>query len=199
MSQDYEGTNVTPVSSVEVLDNEEAAMRTDQVYAFIAHYSAQFGYSPTLRDIMAAVGLKSVSTAACQLRKLRDAGCLTFENGVARSIRLIHPPNASSATCIVDGCGQPTWPGPRGFNMHLRKCEFHQREEWRNRVVATVGDKKVAQANQTIASLQAEVDELRAELADIRAALKVKQAIRDRIKSVPMPPDDARRQTEGLL
>lgn len=48
--------------------------RTDFVLSYIASYINEHRYSPTVREITAAVGLNSTSAAQYHLRKLSDEG-----------------------------------------------------------------------------------------------------------------------------
>ena len=42
----------------------------------------------------------------------------------------IAPPDGSRL-CVVPGCPNYRWSGPRGTNHRLTMCEAHQREDWR--------------------------------------------------------------------
>ena len=63
--------------------------RTRQrVYEFVQHYMEENGYSPTVREICAGVGLKSPSSAFGHLKVLADEGRIEFNHGQKRSIKL---------------------------------------------------------------------------------------------------------------
>ena len=57
----------------------------DRIHAYLCTYRAQHGYAPDLREIVAACGLSSTSTAALALRRLAAQGRITVTPGVARS------------------------------------------------------------------------------------------------------------------
>ncbi|MBX7112592.1 MAG: hypothetical protein K1X87_12205 [Dehalococcoidia bacterium] len=52
-------------------------------------YLASHGYPPTRREIASACGLSSLSVVTYRLGKLREAGVLEFDAGVARAIRIL--------------------------------------------------------------------------------------------------------------
>lgn len=58
----------------------------EQIVAAIRAYWAEHGFSPSLRDVGKMVGLKSAAAVGRRIAMLRDAGVLTYEDGVPRSI-----------------------------------------------------------------------------------------------------------------
>ena len=60
---------------------------TSEVLAFITAYVDSRGYSPALREIGAAVGLKSSNTCKFHVDKLVNAGLLERETGQPRTLR----------------------------------------------------------------------------------------------------------------
>lgn len=59
-----------------------------KVLEFIRDYIEQHGYSPSIREIAAGVGLASSSAALYQVLRLEGAGLIVRDEGIARSIRL---------------------------------------------------------------------------------------------------------------
>ena len=59
-----------------------------QIYEFIQAFSAERGYPPSVREIGAAVGLKSPSTVHFHLKGLEEAGILVKAEGKTRAITL---------------------------------------------------------------------------------------------------------------
>lgn len=51
--------------------------RRSRILKYIRHYHQQFGYSPSVREIGAAVGLKSTATVARHLKVLESEGVLS--------------------------------------------------------------------------------------------------------------------------
>ncbi len=50
------------------------------------------GYAPSVRDICAALNIKSTSTVHMYLERLEKKGCITRESGKSRTIRVDAPP-----------------------------------------------------------------------------------------------------------
>lgn len=63
--------------------------RRDAIVAFIAEYWAAKGWAPTLAEIGAAVGLRSVSTVHGHVKVLIDGGVLARRRGTAGSLRVV--------------------------------------------------------------------------------------------------------------
>ena len=53
---------------------EKLTAKQQKIYDYIQTFSAEHGYPPSVREIGAAVGLKSPSTVHFHLKKLADAG-----------------------------------------------------------------------------------------------------------------------------
>lgn len=68
----------------------------DKVFAYIQKHVALNGYSPSVREIAAAVGLSSPASAKFHLRKLQEAGLITMKEGKSRTIKIV--PHAGPAT-----------------------------------------------------------------------------------------------------
>ena len=62
--------------------------KQQRIYDFIQDFSSQHGYAPSVREIGAAVGLKSPSTVHFHLKGLEEAGMITKAEGKTRSISL---------------------------------------------------------------------------------------------------------------
>ncbi len=63
--------------------------RTLLILKFIADFTNEHGYSPTIREIGQAVGLRSNSTTAGYLDRMQKAGLISSSPGSARSIRIV--------------------------------------------------------------------------------------------------------------
>lgn len=72
------------------MNGDGGARRRQRVLEFLAEYSAEHGYQPTVREIAAGVGLRSTSTVSHHLRALELAGKLRRGTG-ARMITIIDP------------------------------------------------------------------------------------------------------------
>ncbi len=62
--------------------------KQQQIYDYIAAFSSEHGYPPSVREIGAAVGLKSPSTVHFHLKGLEEAGVITKAEGKTRAITL---------------------------------------------------------------------------------------------------------------
>lgn len=65
-----------------------------QIYEFIQAFSSEHGYPPSVREIGAALGLKSPSTVHFHLKGLEEAGMLVKAEGKTRAITLAGPDQA---------------------------------------------------------------------------------------------------------
>lgn len=67
---------------------ERGAARRTQILAFIRQYSQEHGYSPTIREIAAGVGLRSPRGVQLHLQRMIEDGQLTMRPGGHRAISL---------------------------------------------------------------------------------------------------------------
>ena len=63
--------------------------KQQQIYEYILSYTDQNGYPPSVREIAAAVGLKSPSTVHFHLKGLEEAGFITRGAGKTRAITAV--------------------------------------------------------------------------------------------------------------
>lgn len=62
--------------------------REEEILEYIAKTIFSRGYSPSVRDIKTALGIKSTSTVHTYLQRLSEKGYLSKEDGKSRTIRL---------------------------------------------------------------------------------------------------------------
>lgn len=62
--------------------------KQQQIYDYILEFTAQHGYPPSVREIGAAIGLKSPSTVHFHIKGLEEAGVLVKAEGKTRAITL---------------------------------------------------------------------------------------------------------------
>lgn len=67
---------------------KQLTAKQQQIYDYIQEFSAQNGYPPSVREIGAAIGLKSPSTVHFHLKGLEEAGVLVKAEGKTRAITL---------------------------------------------------------------------------------------------------------------
>ena len=71
--------------------------KQQQIYDFIQSFTAEHGYPPSVREIGAAMGLKSPSTVHFHLKGLEEAGMIVKAEGKTRAITLPAAPNRAVA------------------------------------------------------------------------------------------------------
>lgn len=65
---------------------KELTAKQQRIYDYIVDYTADNGYPPSVREIAAAVGLKSPSTVHFHLKALEEAGAINRGSGKTRAI-----------------------------------------------------------------------------------------------------------------
>lgn len=63
--------------------------KQQRIYDYILDFTADNGYPPSVREIAAAVGLKSPSTVHFHLKALEDAGAISRDSGKTRAITAV--------------------------------------------------------------------------------------------------------------
>lgn len=61
----------------------------EQITRFIDAYALFHGYPPAVEDVRVGCGFASTSSVAHWLRRLRAEGRLTYEDGKARTLRVL--------------------------------------------------------------------------------------------------------------
>lgn len=67
---------------------ENVTDREREILEYIAHTIDKKGYSPSIRDIKAALNIKSTSTVHTYLQRLGEKGLLSKEDGKSRTLRI---------------------------------------------------------------------------------------------------------------
>lgn len=67
---------------------EKATKKQQELLQFISEFLTEHNYAPSYREIMAALGYKSVSTVAVHVDGLITKGYLTKSDKSARSVRI---------------------------------------------------------------------------------------------------------------
>jgi repressor LexA len=67
----------------------EVTAKQRAVYDWVVEYCESRGYSPTIRELMAAFSFRSPNGAMCHLHPLRKKGWLTWSDRHCRTIRPI--------------------------------------------------------------------------------------------------------------
>ena len=67
------------------------------IYEYIKDTLEKVGYAPSVRDICAALNIKSTSTVHIYLSKLEEKGLIQKENGKSRTLRIDMPQGAENS------------------------------------------------------------------------------------------------------
>ncbi len=78
----------------------QLTQKQQNIYDYIVEFTAGHGYPPSVREIGAAVGLKSPSTVHFHMRGLEAAGYIVKTEGKTRAISLPHAPVAPTTTVV---------------------------------------------------------------------------------------------------
>lgn len=79
-----------------------------KILNFIRAFTREKGYPPTVREIGAAVGLRSPSTVHAHLNKLRDLGLLQKEEHCTRSLTVLETHEGSMKDGLIPILGRVT-------------------------------------------------------------------------------------------
>ena len=71
--------------------------KQQKIFDYIQTFAAQHGYPPSVREIGAAVGLKSPSTVHFHLKGLEEAGMIAKAEGKTRAITVVGRPEEEAA------------------------------------------------------------------------------------------------------
>ena len=71
-------------SSEEILTNAQ-----NELYIWIKEYIRNFQHSPSIRQMMQAMGLKSPAPIQSRLKHLQDKGYISWQEGKARTLQLV--------------------------------------------------------------------------------------------------------------
>ena len=71
------------------LDNNKLTEAQDELYGWIKDYMKNFQHSPSIRQMMQAMGLKSPAPIQSRLRHLQDKGYISWHEGKARTLQIM--------------------------------------------------------------------------------------------------------------
>lgn len=75
--------------------------KQEKILEFLNQYIEENGYPPAVREICAAVGLKSTATVSYHLSELKRQGRIQTESGKSRTISLAAPPSRGNRIPIL--------------------------------------------------------------------------------------------------
>ena len=80
---------------METLPNNDLTEAQNELYGWLKNYIKEFQHSPSIRQMMHAMGLKSPAPIQSRLKHLQEKGYISWQEGKARTMQLIDE--------IVDG------------------------------------------------------------------------------------------------
>ena len=74
-----------------MLNNSETTLTEAQseLYGWIKNYMKEFQHSPTIRQMMTAMGLKSPAPIQSRLKHLQEKGFISWQEGKARTLQIV--------------------------------------------------------------------------------------------------------------
>ena len=70
------------------IDNDLTAAQ-NELFNWIKNYMRDFQHSPSIRQMMKAMGLKSPAPVQSRLRHLQDKGYISWQEGKARTMQIV--------------------------------------------------------------------------------------------------------------
>lgn len=83
------------------MPQEKATKKQQELLQFIKDFLVEHDYAPSYREIMSALGYKSVSTVAVHVDGLITKGFLTKSDKSARSVRIASPANSADSNHLA--------------------------------------------------------------------------------------------------
>ncbi|ERN41218.1 SOS regulatory protein LexA [Rubidibacter lacunae KORDI 51-2] len=72
-----------------------------ELYDWLVDYIQSQGYAPSIRQMMRAMNLKSPAPIQSRLERLRSKGYINWQEGKARTIRILQPPESGDGVPIM--------------------------------------------------------------------------------------------------
>ena len=86
----YRGTNVLEyICSVVNYSEVDLTDAQNELYEWIRNYIKDFQHSPSIRQMMNAMGLKSPAPIQSRLKHLQEKGFISWQEGKARTLQLV--------------------------------------------------------------------------------------------------------------
>ena len=72
-----------------ISDNNDLTEAQNELYGWIKEYMKDFQHSPSIRQMMQAMGLKSPAPIQSRLKHLQDKGYISWQEGKARTMQIV--------------------------------------------------------------------------------------------------------------
>ena len=83
------GTNVLANICIVVNSSENLTEAQNELYGWIKDYMKDFQHSPSIRQMMKAMGLKSPAPIQSRLKHLQEKGYISWQEGKARTMQIV--------------------------------------------------------------------------------------------------------------
>ncbi|MCX5327828.1 hypothetical protein [Streptomyces sp. NBC_00140] len=80
---------ITPDEDAAIATDSQLTDRQQRIFQYLRQTVQARGYPPSMREIGDAVGLRSTSSIAYQLKQLEEKGLISAEPGLPRSFRIL--------------------------------------------------------------------------------------------------------------
>ena len=84
-----------------VNSSENLTEAQNELYGWIKDYMKDFQHSPSIRQMMQAMGLKSPAPIQSRLKHLQDKGYISWQEGKARTLQLIDEVIEGIPVCLL--------------------------------------------------------------------------------------------------
>ena len=88
---------------MEKIDSESLTNAQHELYEWIEKYINKFQHSPSIRQMMQAMGLKSPAPIQSRLKHLQEKGFISWQEGKARTLKLLSDVDSYTNTIPIMG------------------------------------------------------------------------------------------------
>ena len=74
---------------METSSGDDLTQAQNELYAWIKDYMKNFQHSPSIRQMMQAMGLKSPAPIQSRLKHLQEKGYISWQEGKARTLQIV--------------------------------------------------------------------------------------------------------------
>ena len=74
---------------MKITSSENLTQAQNELYKWIKDYMKDFQHSPSIRQMMQAMGLKSPAPIQSRLKHLQEKGYISWQEGKARTLQLV--------------------------------------------------------------------------------------------------------------
>ena len=86
----FDGTNVLDTIFFVIIPVNNLTDAQNELYHWIKNYMQEFQHSPSIRQMMLAMGLKSPAPIQSRLKHLQEKGYISWQEGKARTLQVLN-------------------------------------------------------------------------------------------------------------